>query len=98
MVTTWWLLQRVSPWISMKLLRVKLKLAPCKKTLKLMLTLMLKELRCEGAEFTTLERIFCKDFSAHLRDQTFHDMERVSLWISFMILILALLHSFMCII
>jgi hypothetical protein len=92
MVTTWWLLPRVIPWTSMKLLRVKLKLAPCKKTL------MLKELRSEGAEFTTLERIFCKDFSAHLRHQTFHDMEHVSLWISFMILLLALLDSFMCII
>jgi hypothetical protein len=77
MVTTQWLLPRVSPRTSKKLPRVKLKLAPHKKTLKL--TLILKELRCEGVEFTALERIFCKDFLAHLRHHTFHDMERVSL-------------------
>jgi hypothetical protein len=73
MVTTQWLLPRVSPRTSMKLPRVKLKLAPQKKTLKL--TLMLKELTCDGVEFIALERVFCKDFLAHLRHRTFHGME-----------------------
>jgi D-serine deaminase-like pyridoxal phosphate-dependent protein len=76
MVTTWWLLLRVSPQMLKKLSRVKLKLAPHKKTPKL--TLMLKELRCEGVEFIALERIFHKDFLAHLRHHTFRDTERVS--------------------
>jgi hypothetical protein len=77
MVMTWWLLTRVSPRMSKKPLRAKLKLVPRKKTLKLML--LLKELRCEGVEFIALEQIFRKDFLAHLRHHTFHDMERVSL-------------------
>jgi hypothetical protein len=77
MVMTWWLLLRVSLRTSKKLPRVKLKLAPRKKTTKL--TLTLKELRCEGMEFIALEHVFCKDFLAHLRHHTFRDMERVSL-------------------
>jgi hypothetical protein len=60
MVTMHWLLPRVSPRTSKKLPRVKLKLAPHKKTPKL--TLMLKELRCEGVEFIFLEHIFAKIF------------------------------------
>jgi hypothetical protein len=76
-VTTWWLLPKVNPRTSKKMLRVKLKLAPHKKTPKLML--MLKELRCEGVEFIALECIFCKDFLAHLWHHTFCDMERVYL-------------------
>jgi hypothetical protein len=76
MVTMRWLLLRVSPRMLKKLPRVKLKLAPHKKTPKL--TLMLKELRCEGVEFIALERIFHKDFLAHLRHHTFRDTERVS--------------------
>jgi hypothetical protein len=60
MVTMQWLLPRVSPRTSKKLPRVKLKLAPHKKTPKL--TLMLKELRYEGVEFIFLERIFAKIF------------------------------------
>jgi hypothetical protein len=60
MVTMQWLLPRVSPRTSKKLPRVKLKLAPHKKTPKLML--MLKELRCEGVEFIFLEHIFAKIF------------------------------------
>jgi hypothetical protein len=57
-----------------KLPKVKLKLPPPhKKTPKL--TMMLKELRYEGVEFIALERVFCKDFLAHLRHRTFCDME-----------------------
>jgi hypothetical protein len=77
MVTTRWLLLMVSPQMLKKLPKVKLKLAPRRKTPKL--TLMLKKLRCEGVEFIFLEHVFCKDFLAHLRHHTFHDMEQVSL-------------------
>jgi hypothetical protein len=77
MVMMWSLLPRVSLRMLNKLPRVKLKLAPRKKTSKL--TLMLKELRCEGMVFIALEHIFCKDFLAHLRHHRFHDMEQVSL-------------------
>jgi hypothetical protein len=35
----------------------------------------LKELSCEGVEFTALEHMFCKDILAHLRLHTFHEME-----------------------
>jgi hypothetical protein len=50
MVMTRWLVSRVSPRTMKKLSRVKLKLAPRKKTPKL----MLKELRCEGVELIAL--------------------------------------------
>jgi hypothetical protein len=56
MVTTRWLLPRVNTRMSKKLSWVKLKLAPHKKTPKL--TLLLKELRCEGVEFIALEHVF----------------------------------------
>jgi hypothetical protein len=48
----------VNPRASMKLPRVKLKLAPHRKMPKL--TLISKELRCEGVEFIALECIFVK--------------------------------------
>jgi hypothetical protein len=56
MVVTRWLLLGVNPQMSKKLPRVKLKLVPHKKTLKLML--VLKELRCEGVEFIVFVACF----------------------------------------
>jgi hypothetical protein len=56
MVATWWLLLGVNPQMSKKLSRVKLKLVPHKKTLKL--RLVLKELRCEGVEFIVFVACF----------------------------------------
>jgi hypothetical protein len=74
MMRPWLLTSKVSPRKSKKLLRVMLmlKLKAPRKMLKLMRTL--KELRCEGVNFTALRLVFCKDILAHLRLHTFCDM------------------------
>jgi hypothetical protein len=58
MVTTQWLLPRVSPWASKKLLKVRLKMILSERTMRL--TLMLKELRCEGVKFLPWGVFFVK--------------------------------------
>jgi hypothetical protein len=53
MVTTRWLLLRVSPRALKKQSKVRLKMIPRERTPRL--TLMLKEMRCDGVKFLALE-------------------------------------------
>jgi hypothetical protein len=73
----WWLLPKLNPRTSKKLLGLKLKPAPHQKMPKLMWRL--KMLRREGVELDVFERMFCKDILAHLRHCTFREMEQVFL-------------------
>jgi hypothetical protein len=60
MVTTRWLLPRVSPRASKRLSKVRLKMIPHERTPRP--TLMRTEMRCEGVKFIALECVFVKTF------------------------------------
>jgi hypothetical protein len=73
MIRLWWLVPKVKPQRSKRLLSVRFKERTLKKLPKLMQTL--KELRCEGVEFNALELVYCKDILAQLRLSIFCKME-----------------------
>jgi hypothetical protein len=92
MVQLWGMLSKVNSLTLRKPPRFKLKPTPHWRMSKL--SWKLKKPRCERVELCVFEHKFCKDILAQLRHHPFHEMEWVFLWISFMILMLVLLHLF----
>jgi hypothetical protein len=64
-----WPLPKLKHWLLKRMSRVKITLAPRKRTPKLMQRPM--EMRCEGVVFVAFEHPFCKDILAYLRHLMF---------------------------